>query len=728
MADRRSALRPAATGILLALCGSAQAEGLNAWIEPIYDHIDTTTTDQTGRTTSTVEDHLTQQYRLNFDRTLTEFLQLNLGANLVDEHGWIGTNRLYTEASGRSTTYNGRLTLGTPVLNAVLSADRNQRQAYVSSGFAGRAAPTFVTESYTGTASWRPLDLPELDFRLGRVNEYDDLRLTRDATTDLASFTARYYTPTYDLRYLVNWNRVDDHRTLTTATTIEQTVLGSRSDRLLGGRTTTYVSATGHMGTSSNEQRGAGGTISKQQLPFSGLSAVEIFPATAEDIVLAPNPQLIDGNLTATAGVNVGYGPSASGDRDPRHVGAGFADAITPVNTIYVSFDKTLPAAVATSLATSIAVYRGDDNRRWTPVAILSPPAPSPFANRIEISIEQVQSRYLKVVLTPLAVGVTTDVAYRDLFVTELQFFNVLPASQVPTRQTLRGANATGTARTLLLKDPELTWDITGTVGREIDGPTTYTIVNGLTVSHRFSPTLAGNARGARVDENLGFDHEGTWQWSAGLVWKPVKAAYGTLAYSGYSKEGGQVQNAVSVLGRGDWWEGISTQGVVSVSRTTDPDRNTDAMSASGRLSLTPNPFLSMSVGGQYQRAFTSSFKFGDVFSQYLRADGSLSLSPAPALSATGTLSRILLGDRPTTLGTMTLSYFPLRGDLQLSAAYSKTFDTAAERTTEAFTPALRWNLSREVYIRSSYNYVRNDAAVLSVVSRAVEIALLVSL
>ncbi len=204
------------------------------------------------------------------------------------------------------------------------------------------------------------------------------------------------------------------------------------------------MSATGHTGTSSTEQRGEGGYVTRQQLPFSGLSAVETFPATAVDIQLAPNPLLIDGNTTATAGINVGFGPTESGDRDARHVGAGFADAVTPVNTIYVWLDRSLPPAVGSALVGSMAVYRSDDNRNWTPVAVVSPPVMSQFANRIEVTIAQTQASYLKVTLLPLAVGVTTDAAYRELFVTEIQLLLVLPASQVPSRQMLRGASRDG--------------------------------------------------------------------------------------------------------------------------------------------------------------------------------------------------------------------------------------------------------------------------------------------
>jgi hypothetical protein len=242
------------------------------------------------------------------------------------------------------------------------------------------------------------------------------------------------------------------------------------------------------------------------------------------------------------------------------------------------------------------------------------------------------------------------------------------------------------------------------------------------------SRTVALTERIARVDENLGLTHEGNWLWNASLLWKPVPTAYGTLSYSGYSKDGGDLQNGIAVLGRADWYDGISTQANASVARVTNTDRTTDSFDASGRISLTPNPWVTVAADAQYDRSFTTSLTLGDVFAQYLKVDGSLTLSPAPALTATAIVSRIVFGTRPTTLGTLELNYYPLRGDLQFNFTYSKTFDTATQLTTEYYVPSVRWNVSREVSLRSSYTYATNDVPVLKLVSRVFLITLLVAL
>ncbi|HYG68419.1 MAG TPA: hypothetical protein VD838_12185, partial [Anaeromyxobacteraceae bacterium] len=118
----------------------------------------------------------------------------------------------------------------------------------------------------------------------------------------------------------------------------------------------------------------------------------------------------------------------------------------------------------------------------------------------------------------------------------------------------------------------------------------------------------------------------------------------------------------------------------------------------------------------------------GDVVSEYARVDGSFSLTPAPALSGAGTISRIVWGERPTTLGTFQLNWFPLRGELQLALALSNTLDTAAEATTRLFTPSLRWNVRRGVAWTSSYTWLESDAPTQALSSRAFMTSLLITL
>jgi hypothetical protein len=73
-------------------------------------------------------------------------------------------------------------------------------------------------------------------------------------------------------------------------------------------------------------------------------------------------------------------------------------------------------------------------------------------------------------------------------------------------------------------------------------------------------------------------------------------------------------------------------------------------------------------------------------------------------------------------------NYSPLRGDLQLGVAYSKTLDTEAEATTELLSPSLRWNIRSGVSLTASYTYVENASPAQTLASRALAARLLIVL
>lgn len=702
--------------------GRARADGLRATAEPGYGLTETDVTDQAGATTHERREVLTQRYRLSLDRPLTDQLVAAAGATLLDERGWRRAGGISSDEHGRSTSLFGRLTLGTPVLTAGLGADRRDQRALSSS------ATGFASESYTAYASWRPVGLPELDLRGGRVNAFDASRRAQDTTTDSAMLGARYQAPAYDLRYLLTWTRSDDHLHRAESTAVEQTVLATRSDSLFGRRTSTYLSGRVQSRSTATVARGEGGKVTRQQLPVGGLSAVLAFPATRTDVTLSPNPAVVDGNTEASASVNVGFGAGPAADL--REVGARFADLVTPVNTIYVWLHRRPTPAVELALTAPIQVFESDDNLRWTEVTVPTRPILSPLENRIEIGIPQKQARYLKVTLRPLDTGVTTDATYREIFVTEIQFLLVLDIALVPRRLSDVTLGATALARTMILRAPELAHDVSLAISRQSEASlTTYSIVNGLSLAHRLRPNLATNARVARTDQDSGRGREGVWEWSAALLGRPLPTASWSLAYSGNaSTRDDRTAHSVSALARADWYDGISTQANAAASMSTQGLRVARTVQTSGTTSLTPNRIVTVTAGALYSYTLRTAPDMYDLWTQFVRVDGSVSLTPAPALSAAGTVSRVVIGARPTTLATVQLNYFPLRGELQLSVAYSKTLDTEAEATSEVLSPSLRWNLRRGVSLTASYTALQNVAPVEVLASRAFAANLLITL
>ncbi len=151
----------------------------------------------------------------------------------------------------------------------------------------------------------------------------------------------------------------------------------------------------------------------------AGLSAVETFPATPEHVTLAPNPPLVDGDTTASAGIQLGWAPAAAGDSAPRDVGVELT-AGAAVDQIRVWVDRALPLEVSSAYAWS--AYSSEDDVAWTPIALTGPAQFGAVAARFEIPITRTQARYLKAVARPLPAGFSIgQPAFASVLVTEVQ-------------------------------------------------------------------------------------------------------------------------------------------------------------------------------------------------------------------------------------------------------------------------------------------------------------------
>jgi len=676
--------------------------------------VESGSTDQTGFTTRSSTDVLTQRYRLSLDRALTEFLSASVGGTLDDAQAWNDTGGVRSDLHARSSTLYGRVGLGTPVLGLTLGADRREQQIL------SRVSAAYVTDTYGLDANWRPLDLPEVQLRLAHVDAYDRDRLERDVSNDGVALATRFRSRNLDARYLLGWLRSDDRLHDIETTSVDQSVVVSESDSWLGGRTSTYLSGTFSTRNFTTLARGEGGTVTRQQLPDLGLSGTVTLPATVTNVALATNPAVLDGNTAGSAGVNVGYGPAAVNDRDPREVGAHFVDAVTDVTRILVWFDRPLSPDVARTLAASIQVHASKDNQRWTVVPIDGAATPSPVDNRIEIPIFQTHANYLKVTIQPLPLGATTDTSFRDVFVTEVQLLLVLPVSAVPKNARTVFASATAVARTMIRKAPDVAWDLAGTVAKQT-GPdrTTYSLVNGVSTLHRPVEWLSTQARVARLDSYDGLVHLGQFQWSAGAAATPIPTASVSTTYSGSSYDDGRLENAGTLFGRADWYQGVSSQASASFSLAAQALRKARTTSFTASTSLAPNRYVTLSGGALYSYQWMSDPDQGVTWSQFLRGDGSLTLTPAPALSATATVSRVIIGVNPTTFATFNANFTPLRGEVQLSMSYAKNLDSFSQTTSELFASALRWNVRGGVFLTVAYTIAGTGAPALTTSSRS---------
>ena len=716
---------------LLALGGRARGDGLSLYLEPNFTGANTQTTFPVGPGVEQDTKSLTQNYRLNFDRLVGPALTVSAGGFYEGRRQWS------TDAFGSSTTdaalrgLFARLTLGMPVLSGGLSYDLASQSPAASSN-------PLVGQNFTAYVSWLPDRLPELNLRLNWNQQQDAARLTTDVTTWTAQGSARWIVDPFEFRYFFQWARPKDGISGTEASAINQSLQGIYSDRIFAGRTALYVNVSLRNQMTTVLSAGSG-TISQQQHPVAGLSLVEVPPAVPTTVTLAPNPALIDGNLTQSASVDLGYAPSLAGDSNNRDLGMQFADLVTPVNTIQVWVDRALPPELAVTYTWS--AYQSDDNRNWTPVAIAGPVAFGAFQNRFEIPIQVTQARYLKVVTQPMRAGLTVDTAFANVFVTEIQAFLVRPADAVAQDRANSVATLNATASTLLWRAANLSWDLSTTVERRTSpGLTTWSLVNALGASQWLSRTLQINERISRQDGDDGVGHYGQTDWSAGLVWRPLPTFVGSLTYNGifadarprfdngtgsYVVEPVGFTHTLSAFARADLYEGISVLANASSGLQSMYDgTNTWSTSVNALATLTPNPWLTLTLGWLSGWS-VRQLPFEDpVPSRTARVDASATVRPTASISAVGTISRVLWGETPATYGSLQLNYSPLRGDLQLYVTYSRTFESVSQSVNELLTPGLRWNLGPGLQITGSYTLLRSDAPVSQSRSRIFNVGL----
>ncbi|HET6923595.1 MAG TPA: hypothetical protein VFI16_10655, partial [Anaeromyxobacteraceae bacterium] len=663
-----------------------------------------------------------QQYGLNLEQRLFPLFRL-VGYGFYESGIVTGTtDGILTESEARRWTVSGRAVMGDPVLGAQLGYDRSVRSADALSGGLATLGTDLVRETWSLIGTWRPEGLPVLNLRLSRTDVFDERRTGADQTTDEVSLGTAYQHRGLDARYRMLWQDLADRLRGTETATLSNGARLGYSDRILDDRVSLYGSYDLVHISSETTVTGAGGTVATQQFPVAGLSAVEVFPATPDRVALPPNGTLVDGDVLAGAGLNIGFGPTLSGDAAYRDLGVQFADVVTPVNTVWIWVDRPLPATVSGAFLWT--AYRSDDNLNWTQVPLGGPVAFAPFNNRFEIPVAPAQARYLKLVVKPLAAAVTTDVRYRDILVTEMQVFQVVAAETARgTTSSLRG-NANASARVQILTSVPLSYDFAATLSHHSARPGVYYgLTNGLSLSQPLAPIITLDARLERSDLSAGQGHEAISRASASLGAQPLPTVGGNLSYSGQLQQGaagGQSTHNLSIFGRADPYRGVSLNASASYTLSALADGGSGRQgTAQASVGLTPNRWLVLGGSWSWSSGRVRGGARGDSSDVQSRLDGTATVNPAPAIFASVSLARVWANGVPHSLLNLSGSVSPFPGgDLYLGFAYNETLDTRSELRVRGWGPSMRWKIRGATYLSAAYSVLDSTSPALDVHSR----------
>lgn len=403
---------------------------------------------------------------------------------------------------------------------------------------------------------------------------------------------------------------------------------------------------------------------------------------------LSPTPSLIDGNLTASTGINIGQ--SVSPDTRFREVGLDLVNAL-PVNTldIFVALNQAnqdLPASVANTFQWYI--YTSADGQTWTLFQSGLQAAFDPFTNQFEITFPTVTTRFIMAAVQPLSVAVVpppgTDVS--NIFITELQAFTSVTSTLAQNKFSNSSEAFDLNIRATITERPVLFYNMNYTHLKSDPGKTSFALVNSLTTSQQLSRVVVGTAQVAREDDG---DSSGmsalSYNYNASLTATPLPTLRHGLTLSGRRTEANGLttnSNALYLTNGAQLFRGVdvSLSGGVSRSSASTGDKS-ENMTVNFGAGLVPNKdmTITVNVAGNSTSSQTGTLS---------RQDRSQSASAVVSYRPVQTVYLFYQITETTATGTVrqttqnySVSWSPLSsGTLQFSLAYFETLRSGGGR------------------------------------------------
>jgi len=686
--------------------GVASGDSLNAILEFDYSMSDITNRDRSGITTKTETSRFTQRYRISLSKSIYPRLILNAGGFFegVDGSSESGVQR--TDFTATTVRPYVNLVLTTPLYRAGVGYSRreNEQKSSLSS------PTTDVNETYDASLRWRPVDFPELRIAYSRTNLFDEARTLQDSTTERIVSTVQYEYKGLDLRYQPSYTESTDRIESLDIESFTQNGRVTYSGSIFRDR----ISLSANYEITHNEtkvtDRGGSGEVSFPLFPLLGLSAIDDTP---DEGALDPNAALIDGNLTASAGINLGL-PPPGGDTRPRNMGLDFVN-LSETNTLLVWVDRELPAEIADSYSWDI--YTSPDNENWTLVTTVFPAPFGPFQNSFEIRFPNVTSRYIKTVTRPLAVTVPGASGFPDIFVTELQATLRKAADEVTGETTRTVQNGSVDMRARLLDHPSLFYEFSF-FATDVDPPSrrSYTMTNGLSVSHRFSGKLSASGRVAREDSDDEIVKRDAFLYTASLTADPLKTLRHVLLFTGRNENAGEESRDSYFLysrNTARLYRGINVFLNGGFGRTkSGADLEQDTYTLNIGADFLPNRKVTLTLNFNGTRSERTGGGRPDETTDDLRGDAGISYRPFQNVYLTASVSRVERADRKDTLQNYALNWSPFpSGALRFNFAVNQALRSLDDSKTRSVIPSLRWNVTNRILFDLAYQFIETEAS-----------------
>jgi len=685
------------------------ADGISGLLEFNYNSSRTNTEDETGEKTLSKTGSFNQLYNLSFSRAFYPNLYLNAGGTFENSD----TSSSVDDADSEFTVTSIRpfidLTLKGPVFTA--GGMYNTREVTTSGTDADQLR--FINEKRSAFFGWKPAGLPSLDVRFDTTNLYDSDRAIQDNTNDFLSLALRYM-PEYeqlkglDVRYQPSYTKTNNRLDDVITTNMSHNGRLTFSDSFYNRRVSLYSSYNIAHTDSRTTTSSSTAEILTQLFPFSGLSAVDDTPA---DGPLNINSDLIDGNLAAGAGINIGRG-----DTIPRNMGIDFVTA-SEVNILYVWTSRELPPQIVNSFSWDI--YTSQDNQNWTlyttvPIAVFGS-----FQNRFEISFSNVKTRYIKVVTSPLSSAEAALVpAFTDpdnILVTEIQAFLSTPSSQIgkTVDDSMTNHIYNLDVRTRITDIPALFYEFSYFLTKTASSFTNTTLSNGLSVNYNISNNVTTLARVSREDSVLQEDKAVSYLYNASVTARPLQTLSHTINYSGELQETGGERtnsNALFLNNSAELYKGINLNlnGGLSFLKKNSGE-NTRNMAFSFGTGLVPHRRLTIDL---YYSSGDTRQTGGDqdISDKTERETVGLSYKPFDTMYFLVSFERTKTKGDTRDLMNYGANWSPFPdGSLQFTFSYNENLTSDGEKVT-LISPNMRWKISRRTFLDLSGQYLETES------------------
>lgn len=716
----------------------AFADGISGYAEYNYSLLDSNTTDLTGKS-MTKNSSFNQRYSLTLDKNIFPTLRFSAVGSFEKNAADSDTNGLSSTSSSSRINTTSDLAYSNGPFNSGAGFSRRQETSKNN----GSSSSTIFFDSYNGRFGWKPEDLPSLDLIYSTFNNYDEHRTAQDSTATTLTLSSRYKPhETVDMNYSANYSTLDSRLAGLESQSLNQSLRTSYNDILFKDRIS--VSTSYNIATQDTTTRNNGGGINagNSLLPLSQKTINQLFFATSALTDNAATTPALGGPQNQNSATSVVDTVISAATLTPIRNNVGIKSNFSAVNIIRMpvtisaiaghiispqDYADTTNAFGLNNAATSkVKVYQSSafDGTNWKllPAAAVSFGALSnpltgtladgfeiklgetvPATTIIKVEIESVQSITINAFIQKIALAAPE--AY-------LQDTTPLLPGQSKSSSQISGLFDLN-LKARLLNIPTIFYDIgfnlDHTKSDSQDLTYRYSVVNGLSLNHRFSSILSTSARLAREDaEDPVAGPRSSNSASISLSAQPLPTLTQSVNY-GYrqEKDAGVTKNthSANLSNSAELYRGISlslTGGGSMSSDTTGTDQK--SLTVTTGLNMQPHKTLSINLSATDSRAWSASAAKPETFSATQTGDLSVTFNPLPSIYLFGSYTINAQTSRKTqTAQSVGGSWAPFRGGaLLLNTSYRESIDNNGNKDS-AIVQSLRWNIRSGWFLDVSY-------------------------